>query len=524
MTGHEGLGAAGGAGAVDAPRAPEGANGWDSRSEELLGAGAALPGEGVSVPVAVSVPAFGEERGENAGGDDGDSGWDARGKGRRGDRRPADRAGAGVHADAPECESAVSPSSPARAAARAEPPPRRGAADPVKALMHRHRELCERAVHPLEIAAGLEAHGVTDRAAARFRHRDVFALAEEMYARVPTLPDGHTPSTAEARATPSPHAEVPSGWALFALLPGAVCGAAVAGAAFSEGSVRLTVTVVGPLAVALALRVALRNGPLRATRPVRATRAWVCWLLAYALLGDGLLHGAVTGGPDGPGDLWAPATAALLGLALAVAPAIWCARLFAVRAGARLAASRGLDEFASSVRPLLSGVLALFLGALGALLAGAHALLGDAGAGAGAGRGHGTFALLGPFALGTLLLLARLLAVHGFIRAPVVLLGAAGTCEAAAPALAFAGRLPGLDALAVPVTAAVDAWGPGVVPTAACGAAALVLLVHAARTLALASAHAGHGAGRSSDDHSPAGPTPRALPVHHGNLPKEKHR
>ncbi|NEB49662.1 hypothetical protein G3I45_35835, partial [Streptomyces sp. SID339] len=73
-----------------------------------------------------------------------------------------------------------------------------------------------------------------------------------------------------------------------------------------------------------------------------------------------------------------------------------CARLFAVRAGARLAASRGLDEFASSVRPLLSGVLALFLGALGALLAGAHALLGDAGAGAGAGRGHGTFALLGP--------------------------------------------------------------------------------------------------------------------------------
>lgn len=61
---------------------------------------------------------------------------------------------------------------------------RRGAADPVKALMHRHRDLCERAVDPLEIAAGLEAHGVTDRTAARFRHRDVFSLAEEMYARV----------------------------------------------------------------------------------------------------------------------------------------------------------------------------------------------------------------------------------------------------------------------------------------------------------------------------------------------------
>lgn len=58
-------------------------------------------------------------------------------------------------------------------------PARRGGgpADPVKTLMHSHRELCERAVDPLEIAAGLEAHGVTDRAAARFRHRDVFSLA-----------------------------------------------------------------------------------------------------------------------------------------------------------------------------------------------------------------------------------------------------------------------------------------------------------------------------------------------------------
>ncbi|MFD6434240.1 hypothetical protein [Streptomyces venezuelae] len=511
MTGHEGA-----TGAVDVPRTPEGAGGWDSRSAELLGAGAALseelpesppeslpeslPGEGMTVPVAVSVPGFGEGEHEECGGDDGDSGWDARGRGRH--------------------QGAASGRSPlARAAARARPP-RRGAADPVKALMHRHRELCARAVDPLEIAAGLEAHGVTDRAAARFRHRDVFALAEEMYARVPTLPDGRTPTTPEVSPPPSPQREVPSGWALFALLPGAVCAAAVAGAAFSEGHARLAVSAVGALAVALALRVALRKGPLHAvTRPVRATRAWVCWLLLYALLGDGLLNGAVTGGPDAPGDLWDPAAAALLGLALAVAPAIWCARLFAVRAGARLAASRGLHEFASSVRPLLLGVIALFLCALGALLAGAYALLGDAGT----GPGHGAPALIGAFALGALLLLARLLGVHGFTRAPVLLLGTAGSCEAAALALVFAGRLPGLDALAVPVTAAVDAWGPGVVPAAACGAAALVLLVHAARTLTLASAHAGSGAGRSSD-HSPAGPTPRAHPVHHGNFPKEKHR
>lgn len=65
------------------------------------------------------------------------------------------------------------------------PAVRRGTADPVKVLMHRHRDLCEHAVDPLEIAAGLEAHGLTDRTAARYRHRDVFSLAEELYARVP---------------------------------------------------------------------------------------------------------------------------------------------------------------------------------------------------------------------------------------------------------------------------------------------------------------------------------------------------
>ncbi|WP_055565183.1 hypothetical protein [Streptomyces atriruber] len=490
---------AGPSGAVDAPRAPAGARAWDSRSEELLADAALVPGvpgvpgvpdvgdvpdvagvpglcglpgtdvaplgDGVSVPAfgeAASVPAFGEG---GRGDEDGDSGWDARGRGRRGG-------------------GARSPL--ARAAARARPP-RRGAADPVKALMHRHRELCERAVDPLEIAAGLEAHGVTDRAAARFRHRDVFALAEEMYARVPALPGGRVPSTAACPAASRPR-RTPSGWALFALLPGAVCAVAVAGLALSEGRLRLAAALVGALAVAVALRVALRYGPLRAVAyPMPATRAWVCWLLAYALLGDGLLSGAVAGGPDGPGDLWDPAVAPLLALALAVAPATWCARLFAVRSGGRLAASRGLDEFASSVRPLLFGTVALFLGALGSLLAGVQALLRDEGA----GPDHGAPAMVGAVALGALLLLARLLGVYGFTRAPALLLGAAGSCEAAALALVFAARLPGCDALATPVTAAVDAWGPGVVPATACGGAALVLLVHAARTLTLASAHAG---------------------------------
>ncbi|MFH8291082.1 hypothetical protein [Streptomyces sp. NPDC018059] len=367
--------------------------------------------------------------------------------------------------------------------------PRSGAADPVKALMHQHRALCERAVDPLEIAAALEAHGVTDRAAGRYRHRDVFALAEEMYARVPRGDDDSggwlRPGTAaRIKGLARPGVDVHAGWALFALLPGAVCAAAVAGLGATTGGARLAVVLGGALAVALALRAALRNGPLRTvTRLTPATRAWVCWLLAYALLGDALLAGAVSGGPDEPGELWQPATATLLGLALAVAPAAWCARLFAVRAGRRLRASRRLDEFTASARPLLLGVVALFLATLGALLAATEAVLGAA-------PGDPP-ALAEAGALGALLLLARLLGVHGFTRAPALLLGAAGTCEVASLALVFTGRLPGCDAAAAPVTAAVDTWGPGAVPTAACGTAALALLIHAARTLPLASVHAG---------------------------------
>ncbi|MEV0126213.1 hypothetical protein AB0I16_32510 [Streptomyces sp. NPDC050703] len=375
------------------------------------------------------------------------------------------------------------PPSPAAESLPGSGAPGHGAADPVKALMHRHHDLCARAVDPLEIAAGLEAHGLTDRAAGRYRHRDVFSLAEEMYARVPRDDDAEGAlSGAGTGVRHEPAA--PPGWALFALLPGAACAATVAAAPrMGEGAARSAVVLGGALAVALALRCALRRGPLRVTpRRAPATRAWVCWLLAYGLLGDALLRDAVSGGPDGLGDLGEPDVAPVLALTSAVAPAALCARLLAAGAGRRLAASRGLDEFAASVRPLVLGVVTLFLGAFAGLLAAVRALPGASGAW-----------LAGAGALGALLFLARLLAVHGFRRAPALLLAVAGACEATALALVFAGRLPGCDVLAAPVTAAVDSWGPGVVPAAACGAAALVLLVHAARTLTLASAHARSG-------------------------------
>jgi hypothetical protein len=351
--------------------------------------------------------------------------------------------------------------------------------DPVKALMHRHRELCERAVDPLEIAAGLEAHGVTDRTAARFRHRDVFSLAEEMYARVARDSD-----PAPRPAAPE-HPGARADWAVLSLLPGALCAATVAGLRLTQGQPRLAVAAGGTLAVTLGLRAALRRGPLGTThRTTSGTLAWTCWLIAYALLGDGLLSVGIEGGPDGP---WPPATAPVLALALACAPAVWCAHLFTAGARRKLTTSRGLEEFAVSVRPLLLGVFALFLCALGALLALCRAAPSEPGA----YNGPGAYA--GAGALGALLLLARLLTTRGFTHAPAVVLGAAGAAEVTALTTVFAARLPGCSFVATPVETVADAWGPGAVPALVCGAAALVLLIHATRTLTRASAHATPG-------------------------------
>ncbi|MCF2125801.1 hypothetical protein L1I79_05045 [Strepomyces sp. STD 3.1] len=352
---------------------------------------------------------------------------------------------------------------------------RRSNADPVKALMHRHRELCERAVDPLEIAAGLEAHGVTDRTAARFRHRDVFSLAEEMYARVPRDDDP------APRATDPPVPRVGAAWLVLALLPGVLCAAAVAGLRLTDGRPRLIAAAVGALAVTLALRAALRRGPLSAA--TRTTGTWTCWLVGYALLGDGLLRTSLAGGPDALPDgtadgAWPLTVAPVVALALSCAPAAVSAHLFAVRARTKLTSSRGLADFSASVRPLLLGAFALYMGVLTALLTLTGAVLDE------------TAAHPQALALGALLLLARLLTVHGHAHSATLVLTATAAAEGAALATLFAGRLPGCDFLAVPVEAVVAVCGPAGVPTAACGIGALTLLVHASRRLTRASAHA----------------------------------
>ncbi|MEU6574335.1 hypothetical protein [Streptomyces sp. NPDC046805] len=375
---------------------------------------------------------------------------------------------------------------PAPVTGRAPAVGRRGAADPVKVLMHRHRDLCERAVDALEIAAGLEAHGMTDRTATRFRHRDVFSLAEEMYARVPR--DGEPlphPGTATA---PRERAD----WALFALLPGALSTATVIGLHLTQGRNRFLVVVTGILAVALGARAALRRGPLstppgtHAWRTAARPRAWTWWLLGYAALGDGLLDAVMGGGPDGlPNGTtdgpWPLATAPVLALTLACVPAAWSAHLFATHARRRLTASRGLDDFTAAAQPLLLGTFALFLCALAALGAVCGAIL------------HESAAYPEILALGSLLLLARLLCIHHLSHPAALGLAAAAATEAMAPALVLGGRLPGCAFLSVPVESLVDAWGTGSVPTLACTAGALTLLFHATRTLTRASAHAPTG-------------------------------
>ncbi|QMU18588.1 hypothetical protein H3L99_23485 [Streptomyces pristinaespiralis] len=396
---------------------------------------------------------------------------------------PSPEAAAAPRAGSPTDDDATGgpgrPSQPSAAVADGGPggarQGRRGPADPVKALMHRHRELCEQAVDPLEIAAGLEAHGVTNRTAARFRHRDVFALAEEMYARVPRGKEHTAAPVRPARAAdPRAGRAFPAPGLLLSLLPGAVCALTVAGTAVTVGVPRLVVGVAGAAAVAVTVALCLRRGPLRAKgRGVASVRMWTLFLLAQAAYGQGFLHEVIAGGPD---DAWSMETSPLVGLALAVVPAAWCAHLFSVLARRRLERSRGLDEFASGARPLLLGALVLYTGTLLVLLTATGLVLPGG-------------ALAPTAALGTLLFLARLLIVHGFAGPAATALAAACAAEAAAPALLLVGRLPGLEAVARPVEAIVAAWGVAAVPALACGIAALGLLAHAVPALSRASAH-----------------------------------
>ncbi|WP_030209074.1 hypothetical protein [Streptomyces sp. NRRL S-87] len=400
---------------------------------------------------------------------------------------------------------------------------RRAAVDPVKVLMHRHRDLCERAVDPLEIAAGLEAHGVTDRTAARFRHRDVFSLAEELYARVPRGEGGPAAAGAGARGTGArgtgaagasyadadpaaaaaaadrtgglPGAPGPAGlaglpgrsWsdapvrrralvygtalaagaatlatralATRAVAGGHVHGPTLATTGTSFSTTGTVVSAVGTTVVVAALAACLRLGPLRA----RGRGGAGVWLWALALVAAVAaaqgLFGAVPADAAGSAAEPAPAVAG---------PA---AGTLAALVPAALPATWCAAVFSGRARRRLaaSRVLAEFAAGVRPLLLGVCALFAAALAGllalTGAPLAAGT-------ALGTLLFLARLLAAHGAAAAARTALGVACAAQ---------GLLLGAAALGQPV--------PEGATTALCAAALLALLGRAATTLSRASAH-----------------------------------
>ncbi|MFE7131464.1 hypothetical protein ACFVIM_11435 [Streptomyces sp. NPDC057638] len=329
--------------------------------------------------------------------------------------------------------------------------------------MHRHRALCARAFGPLEIAAGLEAHGITDRAAARFRHRDVFSLAEELHARVPR----------EDAPESTPAHPPERGWrwrpraVALALLPGALAWLTVAGREVVDGTPRTAVTVGGSAAVALAMLLVLRHGPLRAPRHQHrpALWPWTLWLLGYAASGDARL----TTHTDALPPLEPVPLAALT---LSLAPALWGARLLTTQARRRIDQSTSRADFATRTRSLPLTVTLLYVAGLSALLALADLVLPGS-------PGLGGHALVSTLSLGALLFLAGLLAAHGRRRVAATCLAAACAAEAVLLALTLTGRVEHVELGGI--------WA--LVPAVACAVAAGVLLAHATVTLARASAH-----------------------------------
>jgi len=82
-----------------------------------------------------------------------------------------------------------------------DPPTPRSTA-PVDVLSRRLDDVCTHAVSPLEIAAALEADGVTDeKSRTEYGYDDVFALAIELYSRVPLRTTRHTSRLDTAHAT-----------------------------------------------------------------------------------------------------------------------------------------------------------------------------------------------------------------------------------------------------------------------------------------------------------------------------------
>ncbi|MFJ9696660.1 hypothetical protein [Kitasatospora sp. NPDC101183] len=323
-------------------------------------------------------------------------------------------------------------------------------ADPVRELMAGHRELCEHAVDPLEIAAGLEEAGLGPEAAARCRHADLFSLAEELYARVPRRPPPPEPAPPRECAAASRATLLA---AALAALPCAAVAALGAGPA-----------VLLPAAVPLALLPALSADP-----PAEPGPPW------YGPAGAGRL-GPYRPPCSGPGSRWSPAllgyglglaallllplcapggdeplaAALVLAAALSAGAAERAARWYRQVGRGHLGAAATLAEFRSRMRPVLPVAVALHLAVLGVLTFAALAVLTALAPRPGPGHAGGLLHLAaeraGPWpwaaqgVLGLLLVLPALLARCG--RAPAAALGTTASAAATGALLALGRGAP----------------------------------------------------------------------------------
>ncbi|MGW3181362.1 hypothetical protein ACWDD9_19030 [Kitasatospora sp. NPDC001119] len=350
-----------------------------------------------------------------------------------------------------------------------------GSADPVREVMAEHRELCERAVDPLEIAAGLEEAGLGQDAAARCRHADLFSLAEELYARVPRRPP--PPGPAQPRSGGAAARAALTAAALAAL---PCAGAAALGPRWP---------VLLPAAVPLVLLPALTApapaepgppcagpgvlGPGPAPRPYPGSR------LRPAALGHGLgLAALLLLPPAVPGGDRPLAVALVLAAAVSAGSAERTARWYRQLGRGHLGAAGTLAEFRARMRPVLPVALALHLAVLGVLSFAALAVLAVVAPRPGPGHGGGLLHLAAERA-GPAQWAAQ--GVLGLLVVLPVLLARCGR-----PAAAAAGASAGAAAVLGPLAlgrSAPEAWLLGG------GTVAAALLAYAGAVLGRAGSH-----------------------------------
>ncbi|MFE7593830.1 hypothetical protein ACFU6K_30945 [Kitasatospora sp. NPDC057512] len=346
-----------------------------------------------------------------------------------------------------------------------------GSADPVREVMAEHRELCERAVDPLEIAAGLEEAGLGQDAAARCRHADLFSLAEELYARVPRRPP--PPGPVEPRSGGAAARAALTAAALAAL---PCAGAAALGPRWP---------VLLPAAVPLVLLPALTApppdgpGPPGVLGPGSVPRPYPGSRLRPTALGHGLgLAALLLLPPAVPGGDRPLAVALVLAAAVSAGSAERTARWYRRLGRGHLGAAGTLAEFRARMRPVLPVALALHLAVLGVLSFAALAVLAVVAPRPGPGHGGGLLHLAAERA-GPAQWAAQ--GVLGLLVVLPVLLARCGR-----PTAAAAGASAGAAAVLGPLAlgrSAPEAWLLGG------GTVAAALLAYAGAVLGRAGSH-----------------------------------